>query len=288
LPVVAGNALLAAATPRSVKGPVVARTVDELSSPQGLVALYADMDRSLRDVDYGPDTPAKITQLAVSSVPGVEQSSITEGRHGKFRTLTSTGEIALTGDMIQYDLDTGPCVDALLDETVFRTNDLVSDTRWPEFSARAHAETGVSSMMSLRLFMEGDDRTAGLNLYSTQLGAFDDDALIIATVLATHTAAVLVATAARERADNLARALVSNRRIGMAMGVLMSSHKLTDDDAFTLLRIASQNSNRKLTDIAEDVITTGLLELPPTASHPRAGGAARKPAPPAAGGDGVR
>ena len=50
------------------------------------------------------------------------------------------------------------------------------------------------------------------------------------------------------------------------MGVL-SSHKLTEDDAFVVLRIASQNSNRKLTDIAEDVITTGILELPtPTAT----------------------
>ena len=52
----------------------------------------------------------------------------------------------------------------------------------------------------------------------------------------------------------------------MAMGVLMATHKVTDDDAFTLLRIASQNTNRKLLDIADGVIETGALELPPPAT----------------------
>lgn len=55
-------------------------------------------------------------------------------------------------------------------------------------------------------------------LYSTQPDAFDRDATIIATVLATHTTSTLIAAAARERAENLSRALISNRRIGMAIG----------------------------------------------------------------------
>jgi GAF domain-containing protein len=244
-------------------------SVDDLSSPQSLVALYADMARVLGDTDYGPSTVAAVTQLAVTAIPGVEQASISEGRDGRFRTLASSGEIATVGDRIQYELGRGPCVDAMIEDTMFATGDIVADTRWPEFAERVHAETGTNSMMSLRLFMEGDKRIAGLNLYSTQLDAFNADAAIIATVLATHTASALIAAAARERAENLNRALISNRRIGMAMGVLMSSHKLTEDDAFALLRIVSQNSNRKLGDVAEDVVTTGALDLPkgPNASR---------------------
>jgi GAF domain-containing protein len=243
------------------EGPIVADFVDV--SPERLVALYADMDRALLEAAHGPDTMSAVTQLAVAAVPGVEQASISEGRSGVFRTVTSTGDIATSGDMIQYQLGTGPCVDALVDDAVFRSNDVARDTRWPEFGTRVHAETGTTSMMSLRLFMEdGDDRIAGLNLYSTQPDAFDDDAQIIATVLATHSATALIAASARERVANLQRALTSNRRIGMAMGVLMSSHKLTEDDAFSLLRIASQHSNRKLIDVADDVIATGHLELP--------------------------
>ena len=150
----------------------------------------------------------------------------------------------------------------MIDDAMYRTGDVVAEPRWAEFGSRAHAETGVVSMMSLRLYLEDDERIAGLNLYSTTPDAFDDAAQVIATVVATHTTLALMAASAKQRAANLERALTTNRHIGMAMGVLMATHKMTRDDAFTLLRIASQNTNRKLADIAEDVIHTGVLALP--------------------------
>lgn len=58
---------------------------------------------------------------------------------------------------------------------------------------------------------------------------------------------------------NLESALVSARRIGAAIGVLMASQRVTDDQAFRLLVRASQSRNRKLRDIAEDVVLTGIL-----------------------------
>jgi AmiR/NasT family two-component response regulator len=66
---------------------------------------------------------------------------------------------------------------------------------------------------------------------------------------------------AEDKAANLERALSSNRQIGAAMGILMARLKLTDEQAFDLLRKASQNRHRKLRDIAEEVMMTG--ELPP-------------------------
>ena len=51
---------------------------------------------------------------------------------------------------------------------------------------------------------------------------------------------------------------------GAAMGVLMQAHKITDLDAFDLLRLASQRSHRKLPDVAEDVLLTGALPVPMT------------------------
>jgi len=67
----------------------------------------------------------------------------------------------------------------------------------------------------------------------------------------------------RDRAKNLERALASNRDIGTAVGVLIAQHKLTREQAFDLLRIASQNTNRKLHDVALDVIDTGAVEITP-------------------------
>lgn len=67
---------------------------------------------------------------------------------------------------------------------------------------------------------------------------------------------------ARERSTNLTKALVSNREIGMAMGVLMNKLKVPRESAFELLTISSQHSNRKLIDIARDVVDTGSIDLP--------------------------
>jgi ANTAR domain len=72
------------------------------------------------------------------------------------------------------------------------------------------------------------------------------------------------------RAANLETALASNREIGQAMGILMATHKLTSQRAFDLLRMASQNSNRKLRDVADDVIHVGDLEPIPKRITPPA------------------
>jgi hypothetical protein len=62
---------------------------------------------------------------------------------------------------------------------------------------------------------------------------------------------------------NLEIALSSNRDIGTAIGILMNSHLVTQDQAFTMLRTASQHGHRKLRDIANEVIFTGSLGTPP-------------------------
>jgi AmiR/NasT family two-component response regulator len=43
------------------------------------------------------------------------------------------------------------------------------------------------------------------------------------------------------------------------MGIVMNASKVTRDQAFDLLRIASQHTHRKLADVATDVAETGQL-----------------------------
>ena len=71
--------------------------------------------------------------------------------------------------------------------------------------------------------------------------------------------AVASAQLDRERSANLQRAMQSNRQIGAAIGILMTIHKVTEQQAFQLLSKASQQTNRKLRDIADDVILSGML-----------------------------
>jgi AmiR/NasT family two-component response regulator len=58
----------------------------------------------------------------------------------------------------------------------------------------------------------------------------------------------------------LQAALESNRRIGIAVGILMTRLRITDDAAFELLRRASNDRNVKLRLVAEEVIYTGELD----------------------------
>ena len=64
---------------------------------------------------------------------------------------------------------------------------------------------------------------------------------------------------AEDRAAGLERALVSNRRIGMAVGILMCQRQLTETQAFAVLTTHSQHRNVKVRELAETVIYTGRL-----------------------------
>jgi ANTAR domain len=66
----------------------------------------------------------------------------------------------------------------------------------------------------------------------------------------------------RDENEQLKDALQSNRQIGAATGVLMAQHRLTQQQAFELLKGASQNYHRKLRDVANEVLFTGTLPSP--------------------------
>lgn len=62
---------------------------------------------------------------------------------------------------------------------------------------------------------------------------------------------------ANEKVRNLEIALLTSRRIGMAMGILMAQLRLTEDAAFDVLRTASQRTQSKVHRVAEEIIRTG-------------------------------
>lgn len=235
-------------------------------TPLSLAQTFAHMSRQLSSVESENAAFEAIAREALRTVHGAEAVGITIMRGDHFRTVAPTADLVEKVDAIQYELRSGPCVDAILQETVFRTGDLERDPRWPTFGKRAAVEHGVLSMLALRLFLgdldETDKTIASLNLYSRQPEAFDDDCEITSSIFATHAALAIASARAQEQAVNLRRSQESNREIGMAMGVLMSRHALTQSQAFDLLRMASQHTHRKLRDIATDVVETGMLEFP--------------------------
>jgi GAF domain-containing protein len=231
-------------------------------SPHALAASFAELARELSGHTSEDGTWSAIVQAALRTIPGTEQAGITILRGGKFQTVAPSSELPRRVDAIQYQLSSGPCVDAILQQRIFRTGDLPQDARWPEFGSRAAREEGVFSMLGFRLFQENDATIGGLNLYSTQRDAFDSSAELTGGIIATHAAIALTGARHRQQAEHLQLALESNRQIGVAMGVLMSRQHVTRQQAFDLLRIASQHTHRKLADIAMDVADTGILDYP--------------------------
>jgi hypothetical protein len=245
---------------------VVGRTALEPGAGEyDLVEVAAAMrSLSLRVAgDDGDRAPLDaLVVLVAERVPGARWVSVSMLRSGRFTTAASTAEQAQRADVLQYDIGSGPCVDAVLKESLYVTGDVGTDPRWTEWGRRANSEVGVNSVLSQRLQLQGHDEiVAGLNIYSDAPSAFDRAAVGVALILATHGAMVLSQHLASREAGHLERALISNRDIGMAMGILMSQHRFTRQEAFDLLRVASQNSNRKLADIAVEVADTGTLTI---------------------------
>lgn len=224
-----------------------------------LVAAFDELGAVLEMSPAGAyDALVKVT---VDRLPGAESASVTLLRDSTFRTAASSDSVAEQGDALQYRLGSGPCVDAVVEGSVFHTNDLQADERWPEFGLRAASVLGVHSMLAYRLLIDDDHVVAGLNVYSTEFDAFDEQAVTVGFLLATHGALAVNAAMRQERVANLGRALETNRRIATAVGILMAQHDLTSDQAFNVLSVASQRSNRKVQVVAEELIEHGTLDL---------------------------
>jgi GAF domain-containing protein len=228
-----------------------------------VATLFSDLGRDLLSEHTLDGALALICRRGVEVIEGAEHASVTRGRAGRFDSVGATGKLPEQVDRIQYELGQGPCVAAAAELQIFRTGDLAADPRWPEFGARASKEFGVASMLSVRLFLEDDDQVAAINFYSVGNDAFTAHDETVGSMLATHAASVTRSAQLHEKVGNLQRALQTNRTIGVAIGVMMTQYKITQEQAFDLLRMASQNGHRKLLDVAQDVVDTGMIALPP-------------------------
>ena len=216
-----------------------------------LAESFADIARTLLSADSVEATLQKIVELAVDTVDGCDHAGVSLVQDKAITTPAATDEVPPGVDAIQYETDEGPCVDAIKEHEIFRTADLSQEQgRWPNFAPRVTADTGVRSMLSFRLFDQAHTLGA-LNLYSKEVGAFDDDAQAIGAVFAAHAA---VALASAQREEHLERALESRDVIGQAKGILMARQDVTPDRAFDILRRASQRLNVKLREVANQVV----------------------------------
>jgi len=220
-----------------------------------LAAHLTDIARRLQQQRGEQETMDAIVRSAVGTIPGAEHAGImTVTGRKETRTVATTGDLPCEVDQAQFDTGEGPCLTALYQEKVVSVPDVAEDARWRRFGRKA-AEFKVGSMLSFQLFVENEDLGA-LNLYSPQTEAFDEDSHHVGSLFAGHAA---VALAAAHERRQLAAAVETRDLIGQAKGILMERHQIDADQAFAVLVRASQHTNVKLWDIAQQLTTTRKL-----------------------------
>ena len=218
----------------------------------------ASMARDLLAQPSVDSTLERITASATELVEGCDAAGILVLHGTAVQTLAPTDQLVVESDRLQERLREGPCFDAARDsegERVFRISDFSDEQpRWPAYRPRAR-RLGVGSMMGFLLFTEDEDLGA-LNLYSRRPGAFTEISEMAGWLLASHAAVAF--SSARTHAQ-LEQAVATRHVIGEAMGILMGSHHLTEEQAFDVLRRFSQEHNIKLREVARRVCEQGGL-----------------------------
>lgn len=199
-------------------------------------------------------TLRKVVRLAELAVEGCEGAGIMRIDDGVPSTIAASSELVEHIDRLQIESNEGPCLDASRLSDTFYAVDLLEDDRWPAFSASAVA-AGVRSVLAYPL---SADQPSALNLYAALPSAFGSVDRAKGQLFTTL--ARLALDTAEERASeerDLLDALRTRDVIGQAQGILMERDRITADQAFSVLRRASQHMNIKLREVAATLVETG-------------------------------
>src|SRR3954466_2630961 len=218
-----------------------------------------------------------VADVTKTVMPGNPETSVLLLIKGRPSTVVHTGQLAVDLDETQYERGHGPCLNAARTGQLTEIADTRTESRWPDY-ARQAAEHGNLSSLSIPLLIDADQQVTGaLNIYARQPDAFNDESRSAATRFGPYASVaagnLYAYQSARDLADNLQTALESRAVIDQSKGVLIERYKLTSDQAFQQLTQASMNANRKVRDIADELVHTG--ELP--GAQPRRNGG--RPAP---------
>lgn len=190
---------------------------------------------------------------------------ITMRYEGNMMTVASSDERAERLDETQYRNEGGPCLQAIETGEEVLSSDTRTEQRWPAYTATAQAE-GLRCSVSLPLSVDGSAFGA-LNVYGfTAADSFGEAERRQYRLFAAQAAGAL--RLATRQAKNgallsqLEQALNSRTIIDQALGVLIGRYRLSATGAFDVLRAQSQNSHRKLRDVAADLVTEASGQPP--------------------------
>lgn len=239
--------------------------------------VWTRLERSLAETTSVQDYLQEAV-LETSALVDVEGSfSLSILLYGNLLTVATTDRAAWDADQVEFDTEDGPCVEALRNGEDTGVVDLRREDRWPAWAAVSSmlgfqaaagipAEVTPGQRLALNLYAPAPDGLAGDRI---------DRARLFAQEVARTLPTALRITEQTQLAEHLQEALASRSTIDQALGVLMAQNRCTRDEAFGILRRASQHRNLKLREVAAAVIarfTGHQVAPPPPFSPPRPGG----------------
>jgi GAF domain-containing protein len=218
---------------------------------------FSDVATALFAAGTVQGTLQRIVDLAQRAVDGCEAAGILVVTGRTVTTAAASSPLVVVIDQLQIDADEGPCLDASTHGSTFYADDLIDDERWPAF-APAAVTAGIRSVLAYPLSVE---RPSALNLYARLPAAFGATDRATGHLFATLARLALDSAEVRasdeKKSANLIEALRTRELIGQAQGILMERERIQGDQAFDLLRRASQHMNIKLREVAETLVETG-------------------------------
>ena len=217
-------------------------------------------------------TLERIAEITLEAMPSAAAVGMTMlGDDEQPTTAVYTNPQSPEIDAAQYREGKGPCLDAWRQNKVVRLPRVEAcASQYPAFVA-ACAEHGVHSTLSVPM-TSGDTAVGAMNLYAHVPDGFSDDDEALGVDLASAAGSVLTNVSAYwtafDLSQNLTEAVKTRAVIEQAKGMLMArSPRLTADEAFDLLRKASQRENVKLRLIAQRIVERGS----PSSAQPEGG-----------------
>lgn len=223
-----------------------------------LIVDFSDTARELFEAGGAQETLAELVRLAVATIEGCDFAGVFLLDGDVVTTPVHTDPIVVDVDMLQHRTGEGPCLTAIADGTIVYADDLSDDPRWALFGPQSAAR-GVRSVLAVPL--TADHTVGALNLYAQYPRAFGVIDRARGLLLAALAGAALTSAQTHEasdlRSDNLREALGTREMIGQAQGILMERERVSAEQAFDILRRASQHLNIKLREVAQSLVDTG-------------------------------
>jgi GAF domain-containing protein len=196
-----------------------------------------------------------IAEAATVSVPGCDAASIAISIGGRPATAAITARVALELDLVQYDLDEGPCLTSYRSMSSLRIDLVEQHEAFPHFAIAAR-KRGIRAILSIPATW-GGEIVGTLNLYS-RTGPFDESAEAIAAVLGAQVAIAISRSpefaAARTVVEQAQRDADDDADINLATGLLMVNEACTPEQAEGLLHQAAIHDEQTILQIAHRII----------------------------------